>query len=503
MTIVPTHLTRLYLAEYSRRPVNLALLVLVPLIFVVLAAGQISDFAKIVGATADPAQLAAPTAGWAAAFLAGVAGLFHVLGSRNADRRLAIAGMSPLQITAARLGSGIFLALLAAGASVAALAFRTGISDPARTIAGTVMFAVIYLGLGVAIGSMTKSDVNGSLLVIFIWMLDVFLGPAMAGSDIWITRLFPSHYVTLVMLDTSSGHSGPIGDLGWAVLWTTGSLALAATVFTTATTKRRNRGRANPRVTNSSTSRVRSGLRYGLIDYRRNATLWVLLVVLPIFFISLSFYITPASPAPVQLTDAGVTSIVILSMIDVHGAIMVPITVAFLAGLSGLFIVQGSIEADSRLAIAGFRPTEILLARLGTIGVAAALATIVSLGVTAIDFTPESWGWFGVGTAVVAATYGLIGVLVGSMFGRLGGLYLMFLVPFIDVGIAQNIMFSASPPAWGVALPARGAVQVLIDGAFTPSFDQLGMLVLSFAWLIGLTAVTATVFHRIARPERT
>lgn len=502
MTAVSARLTRRYLAEYSRRPVNLVLLVLVPLIFVVLAAGQITDFARIVGAATDPAQLAAPTAGWAAAFLAGIAGLFHVLGSRDADRRLAIAGMSPAQITAARLGSGMFLALLAAGASIAALALRTGISDPGRTVAGTIMFAFIYLGIGVAIGSITRSDINGSLLVIFIWMLDVFLGPAMAGSDIWITRLFPSHYVTLVMLDASSGHSGPIGDLGWAVLWTIGSLALAAAVFTTATTTRRARKRTGSRAKRSVTGRVRAGLRYGLIDYRRNATLWVLLVLLPIFFISLSFYITPASPAPVQLTNAGVTSIEILSMIDVHGAIMVPITVAFLAGLSGLFIVQGSIGADSRLAIAGFRPTEILLARLGTIGVAVILTTIVALAVTAIDFTPESWAWFAVGTAIVAATYGLIGVLVGSVFGKLGGLYIMFLVPFIDVGIAQNIMFSASPPGWGVVLPARGAVQILIDGAFTTSFDQLGMLALAFGWLIALTAVTAAVFHRIARPKR-
>jgi hypothetical protein len=469
------------------------------LIFVVLSAGAISDFARIVGASADPSQLAAPTAGWAAAFLAGVAGLFHVLGSRNADRRLAISGMPPSQITAARLGSGIFLALVAAAASIVALALSAGISDPGRAIAGTVMFAIIYLGIGVAIGSIARSDVNGSLLVIFIWMLDVFLGPGMAGSDIWITRLFPSHFVTLMMLDAASGHGGPIGDLGWAVLWTIGSLALAAVVFATATTK--HKARSATRTRTSSAGRIRAGLRYGLIDYRRNATLWVLLVLLPVFFISLSFYITPANPAPVELTDAGVTSIYILSMIDVHGAIMVPITVAFLAGLSGLFIVQGSIEADSRLAIAGFRPFEILVARLGTIGIAVVLTTIVALAVTATDFTPESWGWFAAGTLVVSATYGLIGVLVGSVFGRLGGLYIMFLVPFIDVGIAQNIMFSASPPNWGVVLPSRGAVQVLIDGAFTTDFDQVAMLALSLAWLAGLLVVTAIVFRRIAESK--
>ncbi len=500
MTVLPAQLTRRYLTEYSRRPVNLALLVLVPLIFVVLTAGTIADFAEIVGSVADPEQLAAPTAGWAAAFLAGVAGLFHVLGSRDADRRLAIAGMSPSQITLARLGSGLALALLAAGASVAALALRTGLTDPVRTVAGTVMFSVIYLGIGVAIGSVTRSDVNGSLVVIFVWMLDVFLGPAMAGSDIWLTRLFPSHYVTLVMLDAASGHAGPIGDLGWAVLWSLGALVLAATVFRSATTTRSARTRR--RATRTRVGRIRAGLRYGLRDYRRNTALWVLLVALPVFFISLSFYITPDNPAPVELTDGGVTSIVLLSMVDVHGAIMVPITVAFLAGLSGLFIVQGSIEADARLAIAGFRPWEILTARLGTIGVAVVLITAVSVAVTAIDFSPESWGWFVTGTLLSAATYGMIGVLVGSVFGRLGGLYLMFLVPFVDVGIAQNIMFSAAPPAWGIVLPGRGSVQTIIDAAFTTSFDRYAMFALALAWIVALTAGTASVFRRIARPVR-
>lgn len=496
---VTTRLTSRYLAEYTRQRVNLALLVLVPLIFVVLASGTITDFAEIVGFAGDPSRFAAPTAGWAAAFLAGVAGLFQVLGSRDADRRLAIAGMSPARITAARLGSGLALALLAAAASIVALALRVGISDPLRTIVGTVMFAVIYLGIGVAVGALVRSDVNGSLIVIFIWMFDVFLGPAMAGSDIWITRLFPSHYVTLVTLDAASGHGGPIGDLGWALLWTFGALGVAATVFSVSTATRKV-GRTT-RPARPGWGRLRAGLRFGMRDYRRNIAMWVLLVALPILFISLSFYITPEAPTPVDLTENGVTAVTFLSMVDVHGAIMVPITIAFLAGLAGLFVVQGSLEADARLAIAGFRTREILASRLGTILVAALLTTAVSLGVTAIDFTPESWEWFAVGSVLVAVTYGMIGVLVGAVFGRLGGLYVMFLLPFIDVGIAQNIMFSAGPPSWGVVLPGRGAVQILVDGAFTTTFDQLAMLILAFLWIAGLAIVTATVFRRIAEPK--
>jgi len=490
-----------YLTEYARRPVNLALLVLVPLVFVILAAGSLTDFASIVGGVADPGQLAAPTAGWAAAFLAGVAGFFHVLGSRDTDRRLANAGMGAWRVTFARLVSGLGLALLAAAAAIVALAIRTGLPDPTRTIVGTVLTAVIYLGIGIAIGAVVRNEVNGSLIVIFIWMLDVFLGPAMAGGTVALNRVFPSHFVTLYVLNKPSSYAGPLGDLGWALVWTFGALIVATLIFASATATRRKltRGKGAP---GSVRGRVRAGLRYGLRDNRRNIALWVLLVVLPVFFISLSFYITPDDPAPVELVIRGITQIKVLSMINVHGAIMVPITIAFLAGLTGMFVVQGSLQADARLALAGFRPREILASRLGVIALAGLLTTVVSLAVTALDFSPESWLWFAVGNGLVAATYGMVGVVVGALFGRVGGLYLMFLLPFIDVGIAQNIMFSAAPPAWGAALPARGAVQVLIDGAFTPTFDRVGGLLLAVGWLVVLTGVAAEIVRRIAEPKR-
>lgn len=492
-------LTASYLIEYVRRPMNTALLVLVPLIFVALAADAIADFAGIVGGVEDASLLAAPTAGWAAAFLAGVAGFFHVLGSRSADRRLAHAGMGPIRVLTARVASGVVLALLASAAALVALGISTGLGDPLRAISGTVLFATIYLGLGVAVGAIVRSDVNGSLVVIFVWMLDVFLGPAMGGGGAWVTRLFPSHFVTLVMLDSASGHGGPIGDLGWALMWAVGAMVVAGIVFSRGT---RNAVEHAAHRRPSTARRVAAGLRYGFIEYRRNAAMWVLLVALPVFFITLSFIITPNDPAPVELTEGGVTSVRVLSMIDVHGAIMVPITVGFLAGLAGLFVIQGSLDADARLALAGFKTREILTSRMGVVVMAGAVTTVVSLAVTALDFAPESWLWFAAGNGLVAVTYGLIGVLVGVPFGRLGGLYVMFLLPFIDIGLAQNVMFSAAPPAWGAGLPGRGAVRVLVDAAFTPSFDGMTSLLASLAWIAVLVVAAGLAFRSSAAPRR-
>jgi len=85
-------LTGQWLAEYWRRPLNVVLLIAVPVVFVILSAGVLADFADILGGAADVGDVEAATAGWAAAVLAGVAGFFHVSQSRDADRRLAAAG---------------------------------------------------------------------------------------------------------------------------------------------------------------------------------------------------------------------------------------------------------------------------------------------------------------------------------------------------------------------------------------------------------------------------
>lgn len=129
---------------------------------------------------------------------------------------------------------------------------------------------------------------------------------------------------------------------------------------------------------------------------------------------------------------------------------------------------------------------------------AALLVRAVSLVVTAISFQPDLWLTFGAATVAVAVIYAMIGVLLGPLIGRIGGRYLRFLLPFLDVGLAQNVVFSAAPPSWAAWMPAHGAVRVLIDGAFTTTFDETNGLLLAGAWIVGLSVVAALVFHRLA-----
>ena len=90
-----------FLADYVRNPVNLLVLVIVPVVFVIVAAGAMADAARLLGGAGGPAVETA-TAGWAAGFLAGIAMYFQISAARPADRRLVSAGLAPDRLVLAR-----------------------------------------------------------------------------------------------------------------------------------------------------------------------------------------------------------------------------------------------------------------------------------------------------------------------------------------------------------------------------------------------------------------
>ncbi len=73
------------------------------------------------------------------------------------------------------------------------------------------------------------------------------------------------------------------------------------------------------------------------------------------------------------------------------------------------------------------------------------MATGVSLAVTAPMFTPRLWGWYIGANALLAATYALLGMLIAPIFGRVGGVFIAFLVPFLDIGMGQSPMLRGEP----------------------------------------------------------
>jgi ABC-2 family transporter len=228
-------LVRRFLADYARNPVNLLMLVVVPVAFVAGAAGSLAQLARLLSGTMPHgAAVQTVTAGWAAAFIAAIAAYFQIRTARAADRRLVQAGLPAGHLAAARAVTGLALAVVASAAALITLAARTGIEHPGRVIAGTLMFAVIYLAVGALIGALVASPVNGTVLIFFVWITDVMFGPVFGSATRPAGRVFPTHFLTMWMTDLPSHHAGRVGDLGWALAWTLGAAALGWAVLTAA-----------------------------------------------------------------------------------------------------------------------------------------------------------------------------------------------------------------------------------------------------------------------------
>jgi hypothetical protein len=232
----------------------------------------------------------------------------------------------------------------------------------------------------------------------------------------------------------------------------------------------------------------------GLLEQARRPLLLVLLVGLPFFFITRAIAQTEATPRLIGLPADGQT---LTTMRDIHGADMAAITIAFLAGLCGVFIMNSARRVDRRLVIAGFRPLQALVPRLVVLGTATVLVVVVASAVTALSFTPRSWAAFAAGNLLVGLTYGSLGALAGALMGPLPATYTMLLGPMLDLGIAQNPMFGdGTPDGWAHALPGYGAGRVIVDAAFSQSFHAWGELAIGAGWALATAAVVALVLRR-------
>ncbi|MFC7139858.1 hypothetical protein ACFQMA_08405 [Halosimplex aquaticum] len=120
-------------------------------------------------------------------------------------------------------------------------------------------------------------------------------------------------------------------------------------------------------------------------------------------------------------------------------------TVAILSGIVGLFLVQTSQAADDRLRLAGYSVTGLVVSRVGTLGLGTTVVTAASVLVAVLAFTPESIAPFVAATLLAGHTFGIFGVAVGIVLGRLGGVYVMLFSPMVDVLMFQTPLATDAP----------------------------------------------------------
>lgn len=232
-----TDISASFLREQIRAPLNLVLLVAIPIFFVLIFASVLGEFAKALGGDLASEAATSISAGWAAAFLCGALAFFQLTSSREADRRLALAGMGAWRVAASRIAAALLLGLIVSLVAYLTLWLRSGIEHPLHAAAAIFIFAAIYIGIGAVIGAFVRDPLSGSLLVVLVFSLDVFSGPAMTSNG-GLANFTPTRDAANLLIAAAGGQGSPAADWLGAIAVAAGGIAIALVAFWFAARKR-------------------------------------------------------------------------------------------------------------------------------------------------------------------------------------------------------------------------------------------------------------------------
>jgi hypothetical protein len=189
--------TCLRLRELRRQPTTLALLALLPPVVVEVYGEGMASFPALGSfGGVDPATVGRLTGTlFAVAFLAGLVGLFQVIGARRGDERLAVAGFPRATMLASRLAAMAAVALAGAAVAFAVFAARVDVAAPALAFGALVLAGLLYGLVGVLVGSVLPRELEGSLVLVFVADLDNVLSSGMfdLGRAAELAPLYHAH----------------------------------------------------------------------------------------------------------------------------------------------------------------------------------------------------------------------------------------------------------------------------------------------------------------------
>jgi hypothetical protein len=241
--------------------------------------------------------------------------------------------------------------------------------------------------------------------------------------------------------------------------------------------------------------RIPTAITMGVREFYRTPILVAVLLVLPAYLIGAFVLLVPNTNVPVSLGETTAT----VPLPAFATVFETAVSVAILSGIVGLFLVSSSEAADDRLRLAGYSDLELVVARVGTLGASVVVMTAVTVGVAVQVFQPTNFWAFTAIVGLLGITYGVVGVLVGLLFDRLGGVYLMLLVPFWDV---HFLLFQNTPTSdlvwWTEYLPGRYATTALFDAAFADSVE-IDIVLGTVGYATVFTVLSIVVFHHVSR----
>jgi hypothetical protein len=181
--------------------------------------------------------------------------------------------------------------------------------------------------------------------------------------------------------------------------------------------------------------------------------------------------------------------------------------VGLLSAFLALGLVQKNVEANRRLVLCGYRPVELIAAKLTVLLVVTAIIGAFVAELLPLFFEPERLPLVVAGFALAGFVYGCYGLLVGAIFRReLEGILFISLLANIDAGWLQNPVYYAGAQNQFIIrlLPAHYPSQLSMTAAFTDcavNRAAVGSLLYGAAFLAA-ALVVYFLRMRVRRPNQ-
>lgn len=205
--------------QYVRQPVNLFLLAILPPLFIVAMGSAIGTFSDVLGGNLNERAGTGLAGVWAASLLAGAATFFILRTSVRTDGRLIVAGLRPSSLGLAHVATALALAIITTSVSVAVLIVSQDVSKPTELFGAILLAALIYAAIGAGLAWFIEDDMAGSFVIIFVFMLDAFVGGPLAGAGGWFVGLYPIHFSSEIAVASMLGESYQAEWFVWAVVY--------------------------------------------------------------------------------------------------------------------------------------------------------------------------------------------------------------------------------------------------------------------------------------------
>jgi hypothetical protein len=215
---------------------------------------------------------------------------------------------------------------------------------------------------------------------------------------------------------------------------------------------------------------LRTALGLTARDLLRSRMVVLLLLIIPTLFLGLVVLTAGKSRVGFKLAAAAGQPIVAVSERDESLIFVAAAAAGLLASYLALGLIQRHRQTQRRLILCGYRPTELVGAKLAVLVAVSVLIAGYVTALLAVVLRPERIWLLALGMVLAGLVYGCYGLLVGAIFHReLEGILFVVLLANIDAGWLQNPLYYAGAQNQAIirALPAYFPTQLSMIGAFT------------------------------------